>query len=176
MTLGYEKADRGWELTYDGIFGPECESTVYATEREARDACAGVWMAAEGMVVTLDGKNAEGIRSPADLFREVNAASPEAGMRLKQQIARFQPKLILNQVRTQTDVEVGFSVKSVSKRYFGIDIDYVGYLDYDTTVWQAVRRKRPFVVEFPNSRLVGSIDRITHYLFKKGGSVRPIEF
>ena len=79
--------------------------------------------------LAMDSKNEEGIRSPADLFREVNAASPEAGMRLKEQIARFQPKLILNQVRTQTDVEVGFSVKSVSKRYFGIDIDYVGYLD-----------------------------------------------
>ncbi len=123
----------------------------------------------------MDSKNEQGIKSPSDLFREVNALSPEAGMRMKEQIGRFQPKLILNQVRTQTDIEVGFSVKGVSKRYFGVDIDYVGYLDYDTTVWQAVRRKKPFVVEFPNSRLVGSIDRITQYLFKKGGAVRPSE-
>jgi flagellar biosynthesis protein FlhG len=125
--------------------------------------------------MAMDGKNERGIKSPADLFREVNAVCPEAGMRMKEQIARFQPKLVLNQVRTQTDIEVGFSVKGVSKRYFGIDLDYVGYLDYDTTVWQAVRRKKPFVTEFPNSRLVGSIDRITHYLFKKGGAVKPTD-
>ena len=121
----------------------------------------------------MDAKNSQGIKTPADLFREVNAISPESGMRMKEQIARFQPRLILNQVRTQTDVEVGFSVKNVSKRYFGIELDYVGYLDYDTTVWQAIRRKKPFVLEFPNSRLVGSIDRITQYLFKKSAGVRP---
>jgi flagellar biosynthesis protein FlhG len=121
----------------------------------------------------MDSKNLQGIKTPADLFREVNAASPEAGMRMKEQIARFQPKLILNQVRTQTDIEVGFSVKNVSKRYFGIELDYLGYLDYDTTVWQAVRRKKPFVVEFPNSRLVSSMDRITQYLFKKNGVLKP---
>ncbi len=115
----------------------------------------------------MDGKNDLGIRTPSDLFREVNAASPEAGLRMKEQIARFAPRLILNQVRTQTDIDVGFSIKNVCKRYFGIDLDYLGYLDYDTSVWQAVRRKRPFMVEFPNSKLVANLDKITQHLVRK---------
>jgi flagellar biosynthesis protein FlhG len=115
----------------------------------------------------MEGKNSLGIKTPSDLYREVNAVSPEAAIRMKEQIARIQPRLILNQVRTQTDIDVGHSIKSVCKRYFGIDLEYLGYLDYDTSVWQSVRRKRPFLVEFPNSRLVASIDRITQNLFKK---------
>jgi hypothetical protein len=39
MKLGIGKSELGWEVTYDGIFGPESESTVYKTKSEARAAC-----------------------------------------------------------------------------------------------------------------------------------------
>jgi flagellar biosynthesis protein FlhG len=112
------------------------------------------------------------IKSPSDLFREVNRHSPEAGLRMKEEIERFRPKLVVNQARTQTDVDIGFSVKTVCKKYFGIDMDYVGYLDYDSAVWQAVRRKRPLMLEFPNSKLVSSVERITQYLVKRHGHLK----
>ncbi|MCM2324069.1 MAG: P-loop NTPase [Oligoflexia bacterium] len=120
----------------------------------------------------MDGKNNQGIRSPADLFRRVNERNPEAGMRLKQEIEKFRPKLIVNQARTQTDIDIGFSVKAVCKKYFGIEVDYIGYLDYDSSVWQAVRRKRPLMLEFPNSKLVSSMDRVVQYLQKRYGHER----
>jgi len=78
----------------------------------------------------------------------------------------------VNQCRTQADVDIGFSVKTVCKKYFGIEMDYIGYLDYDSAVWQAVRRKRPLMLEFPNSRLVSSVDRVVQYLLKRYGHHR----
>lgn len=117
-----------------------------------------------------DPQNSLGIRSPSDLFREVNRVNPEAAMRLKREIEHFKPKLIVNQTRTQTDVEIGNSVQAVCKKYFGIDVDYMGHLDYDSAVWQSVRRKRPLLLEFPNSRLVSNIDRITRYILKRYGT------
>jgi flagellar biosynthesis protein FlhG len=120
----------------------------------------------------MDSHNKLGIKSPSDLFREINRASPEAGLRLKQEIEKFKPKLIVNQARTQTDIDIGFSVKTVCKKYFGSELDYVGYLDYDSAVWQAVRRKRPLMMEFPNSRLVSSIERVVAYLLKRHGHYR----
>ena len=122
--------------------------------------------------MAMDSKNPRGIKSPSDLFREVNQSSPEQGMRLKEEIEKFRPKLIVNQARTQTDIDIGFSVKTVCKKYFGIDMDYVGYLDYDSAVWQAVRRKRPLMLEFPNSKLVSSLERIVQYLVKRHGHYR----
>lgn len=124
----------------------------------------------------MDGKNSLGIRSPSDLFRRVNETNPEAGLRLKQEIEKFRPKLIVNQARTQTDIDIGFSVKAVCKKYFGIDMDYIGYLDYDSAVWQAVRRKRPLMLEFPNSKLVSSVDRVVQYLLKRYGNQRNDHF
>lgn len=122
--------------------------------------------------MAMDPKNPVGIKSPSDLFREANKTSPEAAMKLKEQIEKFRPKLVINQARTETDVDIGFSVKTVCKKYFGIEMDYVGYLDYDSAVWQAVRRKRPLMMEFPNSRLVSSLERISHYLVKRYGHAR----
>ena len=120
----------------------------------------------------MDSKNSEGIRSPSDLYRIVNREQPEMAMKLKKEIERFQPKLIVNQTRTQTDVDIGFSVKTVCKKYFGIDMEYVGYLDYDSSVWQSVRRKKPVLVEFPNSKMVSSIDRIVQQLLRRHGHLR----
>lgn len=122
--------------------------------------------------VAMDSKNNEGIRSPSDLFRAATREHPELTAQLKTEIERFRPKLILNQVRTHSDIEIGFSVKTVCKKYFGIELDYLGYLDYDSAVWQAIRRKRPVMLEFPNSKLVTSIDRLVDYLLKKHADQR----
>lgn len=115
----------------------------------------------------MDGRSGSPIKSPSDLFKEVSKSNPETAMRLKEEINGFRPKLIINQVRTQSDIEIGFSMKSVCKKYFGIELDYLGYLDYDSAVWQAIRRKKPIMSEFPNSRLVFSIDRMTSFLLKQ---------
>ena len=122
--------------------------------------------------MAMDSKNTKGIKSPSDLFREVNNQSPENGLRLKEEIEKFRPKLIVNQARTQTDIDIGFSVKTVCKKYFGVEMDYIGYLDYDSAVWQSVRRKRPLMLEFPNSKLVSSLERIVQYLIKRHGHFR----
>jgi flagellar biosynthesis protein FlhG len=86
------------------------------------------------------------------------------GMKLKTELARFSPKLIMNQVRSQADIDIGFSIQSICKRYFGIELDYVGYLDYDASVWQSVKKRKPLLMEFPNSRLVTNFDRMVHRL------------
>ena len=119
--------------------------------------------------IAMDPQNTLGIRSPSDLFREVSRTKPEAATRLKREIELFRPKLIVNQARTQTDVEIGNSVKAVCKKYFGIEVDFMGHLDYDSAVWQSVRRKRPLILEFPNSRLVSCLDRITRHILKQYG-------
>jgi flagellar biosynthesis protein FlhG len=116
--------------------------------------------------MAMEGRNERGIRSPSDLFREVSTQSDELAAILKLEIGKFRPKLLVNQARTQADIDIGFSVKSVCRKYFGIDMDYVGYLDYDSAVWQAIRRKRPLFIEFPNSRLVSSMERVVQYLVK----------
>lgn len=102
--------------------------------------------------------------TPADLINRVIEINPVMGQKLKSEIGKLNPKLIINQVRTQADIDIGFSMKLISKKYFGINLDYVGYLDYDATVWQSVKKRKPLLMEFPNSTLVNNFDRIIHRL------------
>lgn len=102
--------------------------------------------------------------TPADLVSRVIEIEPQMGYKLKNEISKLSPKLIINQVRTQADIDIGFSMKIISRKYFGIELDYVGYLDYDATVWQSVKKRRPLLLEFPNSALVNNFDRIVHKL------------
>lgn len=102
--------------------------------------------------------------TPTELVKKIIELNPEMGMKLKNEISKFRPKLVMNQVRSQNDIDIGFSIQSVCRRYFGIEMDYVGYLDYDASVWQSVKKRRPLLMEFPNSRLVNNFDRIVHRL------------
>jgi len=86
---------------------------------------------------------------------------------LELEVMKFRPKLIVNQVRTKNDIQIGFSMKSACQKYFGIDVEYLGYVEYDDCVWQSIRSKRPLMIEYPFSRPSRCIERIVHNLLRK---------
>lgn len=104
--------------------------------------------------------------TPVDLVKRIIQINPEMGLKLQREIHKFKPKIIMNQIRNQQDIDIGFSIQSVCRRYFGIDLEYVGYLDYDSAVWQSVKKRKPLLMEYPNSRLVNNFDRIVHKLLE----------
>jgi flagellar biosynthesis protein FlhG len=114
----------------------------------------------------MNAKSSEPKSTPMDLLEKVESINPEVGQKLKIEMAKFRPKLVMNQIRSQADIDIGHSIKSVCKKYFGIEIDYVGYLEYDSSVWQSIKKRKPLLMEFPNSRLVHHFDQIVHRLLE----------
>jgi MinD-like ATPase involved in chromosome partitioning or flagellar assembly len=53
--------------------------------------------------------------------------------------------LIVNGARTAEDVKLGFAVRSVCKKYFGIDAEYLGYVNHDDEARRSVSMRRPIV-------------------------------
>lgn len=116
------------------------------------------------VAAAMDSRNQHGIRSPSDLLRYLNSADPAVGAKLSQTIHSYQIQLLLNQVRTRQDIDLGHSVSSVCRKYFGIEANYLGYVDHDNAVWQSLRKRRPLIVEFPYSSIVGQFLGITKNL------------
>lgn len=112
----------------------------------------------------MDHKNKLGIRTPTDLINRIIQMNPSKGQSFQSEIAKFQIYLVMNQVRTQNDVDTGTAIQTICKKYFGIEVHYVGYLDYDNAVWQAVRKRRPLVLEHPHSVLVHEFSQISRNL------------
>lgn len=101
---------------------------------------------------------------PSDLVSKVTSLNPEAGQKLAHEISKFKFHLIMNQVRTAQDVEIGQSVKTVAKKYFGVDVHYVGFIEYDSCIWQSIKKRKPVSIEYPNSNVVHNFTKIVNGL------------
>ena len=102
--------------------------------------------------------------SPSEALNSLAEKNPHLRKILAREIHDFMPKLIINQVRTQSDIDIGFSMKLICKKYFGFNLDYIGYLDYDQAVWQSVKKRKPLLTEYPNSNLISNFENIVKKL------------
>ena len=102
-----------------------------------------------------------GIPTPLDLYQAAQKADPELAARLLLAIQAFRPRIVVNQVRAKTDLDLGPALASAARRRIGVPVDYIGHLEHDDAVWLAVRKRRPLLIEQPDSRAAKCIERIT---------------
>ncbi|HXV62871.1 MAG TPA: P-loop NTPase [Vicinamibacteria bacterium] len=119
----------------------------------------------------MDQKNQWGIRTPYDLLEAVQDYDESTGHYLKERARRFRPRLVINQVRYPEDKRLGQSMASVCRRHLGIDIEAVGTIDFDENVWKANRKRRPFMLDFPESPASLALEGVARtFLRPNGGS------
>jgi flagellar biosynthesis protein FlhG len=107
----------------------------------------GVERLAEGALGSRD----SAMRTPADVVAHVRAMDADAADALATALQAYRVKLVVNQVRAPADESVGPAVASAWKKFFGLEMDYLGGIPYDDAAWRAVRRRRPLLVETPDS-------------------------
>jgi flagellar biosynthesis protein FlhG len=122
---------------------------------------------------STDQKNILGIKTPADLLAIVDRLDETSSQKLREQIRLLKPSIVINQVRSQVDIDVGRAICSVCRRYFGIEVRYAGYIDYDNSVWRAVRSKRAVIEEYPHSVLANRIEHLTRALLGEDKGLFP---
>jgi flagellar biosynthesis protein FlhG len=118
----------------------------------------------EVVALAMDERNERGIRTPLDLLREVRAIDPAEGARFVETMRAFRPRLVVNEARTAEDVKLGFSVRSVCRKFFGIEAEYLGYVNHDEAARRSVRSRRPVVDAAPRSDAAIYIERVARKL------------
>jgi flagellar biosynthesis protein FlhG len=114
-------------------------------------------------------------RSPVDLVATVVERDPEAGANLATQLAAFRPRLVVNQVRSKQDAEMGHAVVAAWRKYFGLEMEYLGAIDYDDDMWRAVRHRRPLLIERPEVPAGQAFERIAERLLLADASGRAAD-
>lgn len=112
-------------------------------------------------------RNKLNIHTPADLLRAVVDRDPEVGHQVQQQMAKFRPRLVLNQSRNENgsdDAHVAEDMASACRRFLGIHLEVLGTLPDDDAVRRAVRLRQPLRVSAPDSRIKKAIDEIADRL------------
>lgn len=114
-------------------------------------------------------------RSPVELVATVVERDPEAGANLANHLAAFRPRLVVNQVRTAQDAEMGHAVVAAWRKYFGLEMDYLGAIDYDDEMWRAVRVRRPLLLDRPGAAAALGFERIADRLIAADESGRAAD-
>jgi flagellar biosynthesis protein FlhG len=112
-------------------------------------------------------------RSPVELLSTFSERDPEAGANLARHLGSFRPRLIVNQARTEQDADIGLAVVAAWRKYFGLEMDYLGCIAYDEEMWRAVRARRPLMLDRPDVSASKSFARIADSLLALDTVGRP---
>jgi len=96
-------------------------------------------------------KEAGGFRTVYELVEKIYQLDQAAAEAMVDEILKFKPRLIMNQVRSQTDIQAGDSIRDVTRKYLGVNLSYIGFVTYDDHVKLSARKRVPLFQEYPNS-------------------------
>jgi flagellar biosynthesis protein FlhG len=111
-----------------------------------------------------------GIPSPLDLCELAQAVDPALGQALTAETVAFRPRLVVNQTRTRDDTELAMAMRSAGRRRLGLSYDVLGFIEFDEAARVALRRCRPVVMEYADSKVVKHLERIARRLLALEGS------
>jgi flagellar biosynthesis protein FlhG len=114
------------------------------------------------------------LRTPYDFIAQVRQQDPAAGARLERDLQSFRIRLVVNQARTDADMNVGTAVASAWKKFFGLEMDDLGAIRYDDEAWRAVRKRRPILLERPDSPAAQGLLRIAGRILTLDGNISGV--
>ena len=114
----------------------------------------------------MDMKNDLGIRSPIDLIQYIKRTDHRISATMESMVRRFKPLIVLNQVRSEADLQVGHSMQTACEKFFGIRATFIGHLYNDDLVWKTIRSCKPFLSTHQHSRTAKLIGQIAYNLIQ----------
>jgi len=110
------------------------------------------------------GSQGSAMRTPAEVVKAVAQSNPDAAAQMERSLRDFRVKLVVNQVRAPADQGVGRAVVAAWKKFFGLDMDYLGAIAYDDSAWQTVRKRRPLLVDAADSAAASNLTSVAEAL------------
>ena len=108
-----------------------------------------------------------------DLINLISDHSPEYGDEARELVEVFRPKMIMNKVRKKRQLDDAQRFVSLVQEYLNVDMDYLGHIEYDEHVVDACENMRPFLLEYPTSKVALSLYAI---LFNMGVEDRQLRY
>ena len=94
------------------------------------------------------------------LLEKARQTSQEIAQRVEEELNSFSPRLILNMVMEPEEIKEGMAIKTAAAELLSINLDYIGYIEYDENMRQSLKDLRPFILHNPGSPASQSLARI----------------
>lgn len=83
--------------------------------------------------------------------------------------------IVINQVRTVADRELGSSMAIICNRYFGFHAHFIGPMRYDDSVWKSIRIRKPLIIDYPHGVGAANIYSLVDALLTRFEPLRKID-
>ncbi len=103
-------------------------------------------------------------QTPWDVVSDLRETDVEAANRLEQGLRGFHPWLVVNQAVGRADFDIGPTIASAFRKFFGLELGYLGAVSHDDKVCQAVRGRRALLSSFPDSLAASGVLRVAENL------------
>ena len=112
------------------------------------------------VIETWRNREHHGLNNLNDLVEHLRQSSGAMDEVLQSDVDDFRIQLIVNQVKSSTDIHLGASIRSVVRKYLGLNAEYTGYIRYDEYILRCLNNGTPFVRTYGYSRSVKEIETL----------------
>ncbi len=90
--------------------------------------------------------------------------NPESGAYSLKQINSFYPRIVLNIGRNKQAITLGSKLRQICKKNIGINMEYIGFIEYTDQVSTSIIKRTALVISNPNSQFSLAIRKIAENL------------
>jgi flagellar biosynthesis protein FlhG len=95
--------------------------------------------------------------TPVEVLEEIGRIDAGAAAVLTGHLETFVPRLVINQARDREDETLGDSMQIACERFLRIPIRHAGAVPFDPALVRCVKRRRPYLREYPRSRAAAAL-------------------
>jgi flagellar biosynthesis protein FlhG len=112
----------------------------------------------------LSPKMGSASKTPWDVVEQLRETDAAKASLLEQALRGFRPHLVINQARTRADFDIGPSIAHAWKKFFGLELGYLGIVNHDEAVVQSVKNRKPLLGSLPHGPAAMSLLRVAENL------------
>ncbi len=104
------------------------------------------------------------------LYNQIKQIDKDAADIVENLFDTFHPRLILNMVHSSDEVKEGVALKTAVSELLGLQMEFLGVIEYDDSVRFSVKELKPFMISNPRSKAARSLAKLISVgLLKKTG-------
>jgi flagellar biosynthesis protein FlhG len=111
--------------------------------------------------------------SPIDLARAIARAEPSVATVIWSALHELRPWFVVNASRSRVDLELGESISVLARQRLGVELSFLGHVEYDEAVSLAARKRRPLLVDSPGAKASRNLERLARRLAAAHSSIEP---
>lgn len=107
---------------------------------------------------------ARGIRSPRELVQHLRTLDATVGAAVAREMSELHPKLIVNQIRRNEELNLGEQIALACRDYFGVDMTFLGGIHNDDRVVSSIQMRKPVLAAYPHSPFASAVESLAQQL------------